>query len=102
MTFTVTKTIIAKASAKGRVAGIIIILLVLPFLLLLLVFGILAVIFFAIISPFLRKKQPQVAVEDISHELVPVSNENITITLPEDEKMRTLPGDSNASITITK
>jgi flagellar basal body-associated protein FliL len=78
MTFTITKTIIARAGSKGRVAGILIILLVLPLLLLLLVFGMLAVVFFALISPFYKKKRSNVAVEDIAHEVVQVSNEKIT------------------------
>lgn len=84
MTFTVTKTIIARANSKGRFVGILIILLVLPLLLLLMLFGVLVVLFFTIISPF-YKKRTQVTIHTENNEQLLISSGNIAVFIKEDD-----------------
>jgi len=66
-------------------AGILIILLVLPVLFLLLVLGALAVIFFVIISAF-RKKRPAAVIEREANELLLISTDKVTIFIVQDDK----------------
>lgn len=84
MSFTVTKTIIARAHSKGKFTGILIMLLILPLLLLLLLFGVIMVVFIALVSPFMKKK-PQEAAASPSNEVVLLAHDNITLILTGDE-----------------